>query len=314
MIGAPNTKQINVPYLLKIGSGKIARIGKYLFDKDMKKIAIFMGKNTLSLIEPRFSAALKEYDIKILVQKIAESIDLNVIAHNAFSLPREIDAIVGIGGGKALDAAKYTAFLLQKPYICAPTILSNDGFCSPGSSLLIEGKRKSVKSKMPFGIVIDLDIIKESPANFLYSGAGDMVSKITALSDWKEAFNRGYEHFNDFASMLAYNSLDLLFLKHSFDIYAPEFQRSLASSLTMSGIAMEVAGSSRPASGSEHLISHALDSICEKPKLHGVQVAIASYLCALLQNNPNAPLLHEILEKIGFWEFAKRDPIAKNEF
>jgi glycerol-1-phosphate dehydrogenase [NAD(P)+] len=167
---------------------------------------------------------------------------------------------------------------------------------------------------MPFGIVIDLDIIKVSPANYLYSGVGDMVSKITALLDWKEAFNRGYEHFNDFASMLAYNSLDLLFLKHSYDIYATEFQRSLASSLTTSGIAMEVAGSSRPASGSEHLISHALDSVSAKPKLHGVQVAIASYLCALLQKNPNTHLLREILEKIGFWEFAASDPIAKKEF
>jgi glycerol-1-phosphate dehydrogenase [NAD(P)+] len=114
--------------------------------------------------------------------------------------------------------------------------------------------------------------------------------------------------------MLAYNSLDLLFLKHSFDIYAPEFQRSLATSLTISGIAMEVAGSSRPASGSEHLISHSLDSISAKPKLHGVQVAIASYLCALLQNNPNAHLIDEILDKTGFWEFAARDPIAKDEF
>jgi glycerol-1-phosphate dehydrogenase [NAD(P)+] len=273
-----------------------------------------MGKNTQSLIEPRFSQALKEYDIQVLVRQTVESIDLDAIAHSAFALPYGIDAIVGIGGGKALDAAKYAAFLLQKPYICAPTILSNDGFCSPGSSLLVQGKRKSVRSKMPFGIVIDLDIIKVSPANFLYSGVGDMVSKITALFDWKEAFNRGYEHFNDFASMLAYNSLDLLFLKHSYDIYAPEFQRSLASSLTTSGIAMEVAGSSRPASGSEHLISHALDSICAKPKLHGIQVAIASYLCAILQNNPNAHLLYEALEMIGFWEFASADPIAKNEF
>ncbi|MDR0665228.1 MAG: iron-containing alcohol dehydrogenase family protein [Helicobacteraceae bacterium] len=311
---APIAKQINIPYLLKIGAGKIGRIGKYLFDKEMKKIAVFLGKNTLNLIEPHFSNAISEYRITILKQKTVESIELEAIAHAAFSLPSEIDAIVGVGGGKTLDAAKYAAFLLQKPCICAPTILSNDGFCSSGSSLLVEGKRKSVKSKMPFGVVIDLDIIKGSPASFLYSGAGDMVSKITALFDWKEAFNRGYERFNDFASMLAYNSLDLLFLKHSFDIYAPEFQRSLASSLTISGIAMEVAGSSRPASGSEHLISHALDSICAKPKLHGVQAAIASYLCALLQNNPNAPLLNETLEKIGFWEFAARDPIAKEEF
>ncbi|GHV01122.1 glycerol dehydrogenase [Campylobacterota bacterium] len=310
----PVTKQISIPYLLKIGAGKTGRIGKYLADKEMKKIAVIMGSSSTNLIEPQFSKSLAENNIDVLSKITTVSIDIEEIAHAAFLLPYSIEAIVGIGGGKALDAAKYTAFLLQKPYICVPTILSNDGFCSPTSSLLVQGRRKSVKSKMPFGIVIDLDIIKASPANYLYSGVGDMVSKITALVDWKEAFNRGFEHLNDFASMLAYNSLDLLFLKHSYDIYAPEFQRSLASSLTTSGIAMEVAGSSRPASGSEHLISHALDQICAKPRLHGIQVAIAAYLCALLQNNPNVDLLNEILEKTGFWEFASGDPIAKDEF
>ncbi|MDR2905187.1 MAG: iron-containing alcohol dehydrogenase family protein [Helicobacteraceae bacterium] len=310
----PIVKQIAIPYLLKIGAGKIGRVGKYLADKEMKKIAIIMGKSSLKLIEPKFSASLTENGVEVLSQTFTESIELSDIAHAAFALPYDTDAIVGIGGGKALDAAKYTAFLLQKPYICAPTILSNDGFCSPTSSLLVQKKRKSIKSKMPFGIVIDLDIIGASPANYIYSGVGDMVSKITALYDWKEAFNRGHEHVNDFASMISYNSLDLLFLKHSYDIYAMEFQRSLATSLTMSGIAMEVAGSSRPASGSEHLISHALDQISAEPKLHGFQVAIAAYLCAALQGNPNRDLLDEILDKTGFWELAAKDPINKTEF
>lgn len=99
---------------------------------------------------------------------------------------------------------------------------------------------------------------------------------------------------------MAYNSLDLLFIKHSFDVKAPEFQRSLTNSLLISGIAMEIAGTSRPASGSEHLISHALDQVCRRPQMHGLQVGVATYLCALLQNNPTVESVREVLLNTGF--------------
>lgn len=141
-----------------------------------------------------------------------------------------------------------------------------------------------------------------------------MVSKITALSDWKEAANRKLERYSDFASMLAYNSLDLLFIKHSFDIKAPEFQRSLITSLLMSGISMEVAGTSRPASGSEHLVSHALDEVCARPQMHGLQVGTAAYLCALLQNNLSTGGLRDILVKTGFLTLSDKIRSRKKSF
>lgn len=307
-------KQINVPYLLKIGFAKVAKIGKYLSDKNMLNIAVFVGAGIDDLLGEKLYLGLKEQNIKIGYKEQIDDISIEKITSTAFNLSSDIDAIVGVGGGKALDFAKYTAYLLKLPFISVPTSMSNDGFCSPTSSLTVEGKRKSIKSGIPFGVVIDLDIIKNSPDIFLYSGVGDMVSKITALWDWKEAFNKGFERFNDFAALLAYNSLDLLFIKHSFDIHSPEFQRSLANSLLMGGISMEVAGTSRPASGSEHLISHALDKICDKPKMHGIQVGIATYLCALLQDNQNANGVRDILTATGFFDFVKQNPFNKADF
>lgn len=307
-------KQINIPYLLKIGPGKIIKIGKYLIDKDMKNIALFTGAGIDELLGKPLNSGLKKHKINVMHKEIVNDISIETITKTAFNLPSGINAIVGIGGGKALDFAKYAAQLLRLPFISVPTSTSNDGFCSPTSSLTVEGKRKTVKSEIPFGVVIDLDIIKGSPKAFFYSGIGDMVSKVSALWDWKEAFNKGFERYNDFASLLAYNSLDLLFLKHSNDITAPEFQRSLVTSLLMSGIAMEVAGTSRPASGSEHLISHALDRISNSPKIHGLQVGISTYLCALLQNNPNAKGVEDILSTTGFFDFAKSAPLDKTEY
>lgn len=307
-------KQVNIPYLLKIGFGKTSKLGKYLFDKEFYNIALFYGKGIEDMLGAQISESLVNNNVKVIHQEMIDSIAIEDINTTAFNLPSNIDAIVGIGGGKVLDYAKYTAHLLRLPYISMPTSMSNDGFCSPSSSLTVGKNRRTVKSSIPFGVVIDLDIIKNSPKIFMYSGIGDMLSKVTAITDWKEAVKRGNAKNNDFSIMMTYNSLDLLFLRHSHDVFAPEFIRSLSNSLLVSGITMEIAGSSRPASGSEHLISHALDRVLASPQMHGIQVGVATLLCALLQDNEHTKGLKEVLEKIGFIDFVAQNPFNKEDF
>ena len=309
----PN-KQINIPYLLKIGQGKLAKMGKYMIDKDFQNVVIFWGEGLENIFGSKMTESLVAHHVNVLHKQDVTSIEISEITKVAFNLPNNTNAIIGIGGGKALDFAKYVAHLLKLPFISMPTSTSNDGFCSPSCSLLVDGKRKTVKSSIPFGVVIDLDIIAGCPKSCFYSGLGDMMSKVTALHDWKHAFLKGFERYNDFASLMAYNSLDLLFIKHNMDILSPEFQRSLTNSLLISGISMEIAGTSRPASGSEHLISHALDGICKKPKMHGLQVGVATYLCAILQDNPSLNGLRDVLTSTGFFEYLKKDKFDFNEF
>lgn len=309
----PN-KQINIPYLVKIGEGKLAKMGRYLVDKNFNNVAVFWAEGIEDIFGPVFTQSLQTYGINILHKQDVKFINIEEVTKVAFNLPSNLDAIIGIGGGKALDFAKYCAHLLKVPFISLPTATSNDGFCSPNCSLLVDGRRKSIKASIPFGVVIDLDIIRQCPKIYFYSGLGDMMSKITALWDWKKAAQKGLAHYNDFAALMAYNSLDLLFIKHSFDIEAIEFQRSLTNSLLISGISMEIAGTSRPASGSEHLISHALDAVCRCPKMHGLQVGVATYLCALLQNNLSVDNLCEVFEKTGFFDYVAQNPLDYNEF
>lgn len=307
-------KQINIPYLLKIGEGKFAKLGKYLVDKNFTEVAVFWGEGLEDIFGPKIIPGLHEYGINILYKQNVCFINIEEITKVAFNLPPNTKAVVGIGGGKALDFAKYTAHLLKLPFISVPTSTSNDGFCSPNCSILVDGRRKSVKSSIPFGVVVDLEVIRGCPIICFYSGLGDMISKVTALWDWKRAFQLGYERYNDFASLMAYNSLDLLFIRHSSDINSPEFQRSLTNSLLISGIAMEIAGTSRPASGSEHLISHALDQISKRPLMHGLQVGVATYLCAMLQNNPSVNGVREVLLNTGFFAYMRQNPLDKDEF
>ncbi len=309
----PN-KQINIPYLLKIGEGKLAKLGKYLVDKDLMNVAVFWGEGLSAVYGEVFNQSLAAYHINVVHRQDVRVIDIEEITKVAFNLPAGLEAVIGIGGGRALDFGKYCAHLLKIPFISMPTSTSNDGFCSPNCSLLVDGKRKSVKSGVPFGVVIDLDIIKNCPEAYIYSGLGDMMSKVTALWDWKKAAQKGLDRYNDFASLMAYNSLDLLFIKHSFDIHSPEFQRSLTNSLLISGIAMEIAGTSRPASGSEHLISHALDAVSRYPKMHGLQVGVASYLCALLQENNSTDGIREVFSRTGFFDYVAQNPFERGEF
>jgi glycerol-1-phosphate dehydrogenase [NAD(P)+] len=140
---------------------------------------------------------------------------------------------------------------------------------------------------------------------------GDLVSKLTATADWKLSFHATGEAVDDFAALLSDATVFQFAGRPARD---EEGVRLLGTALMLNGIAMEIAGSSRPASGAEHLISHALDQISARPRLHGLQVGCAAYLIAHLQGGANAALIGKILAGAGFWEFLRRDPFPVSEW
>ena len=88
----------------------------------------------------------------------------------------------------------------------------------------------------------------------------------------------------------------------------------LGTALMLNGIAMEICGSSRPASGGEHLISHALDAIAARPRLHGLQAGLASYVVSRLQGGADTPTISLAFHKTGFWDEVKKDPFSRAEW
>lgn len=217
------------------------------------------------------------------------------------------DAVCGIGGGKALDLAKFLAYRLDLPYIAVPTSLSNDGFCSPQSSLTVNGKKSSLPARMPVGVVLDLDIVGQAPEPLWLSGVGDLVSKRTAVRDWKIAFHTAGTPFDDLAALLS-DATVFQFMAHP--TRCLEGTRLLAQALLLNGVAMEIAGCSRPASGSEHLISHALDQLAKVPHGHGLQVGLATYWMALLQGQ-DVEGIDLLFERTGFWSFWRENPMPR---
>lgn len=156
-------------------------------------------------------------------------------------------------------------------------------------------------------------MIRTAPEKFIYSGIGDMISKITALYDWIFEEKAGCGEVNDFAVMIAKKAVNS-FVRTPYESIKDElFLKELLDSLAMSGIANEIAGSSAPTSGSEHLISHALDKILEVPQLHGIQVGIATYIMAKVQDHRYIRV-STVLQDTGFWDYVETLHMKKSDF
>ena len=306
-------QRISIPSILKIGQGELNHLGQHLKNSSLINIACFYSAGIEGIFGEQISKSLNNAGINVLHKDTIDEIKIENVIHTAFNIPKPVDVLVGVGGGKALDYSKYCAHVLALPFISVPTSVSNDGFCSPNSSLLVEGKRKTVNATIPYGVVVDIDALKTSPESCIYSGIGDLISKITSGWDWIEASKLGLENFNDFAYLISQNSVIDFTCYQNQDIRNPKFIYHLTNSLLMSGISMEIASSSRPASGSEHLISHALDSVLTKSGMHGIQVGAATYLCSALQNN-QSEFVKDFLGNTGFWDYLYKNPLNKSEF
>ncbi len=296
--------EISIPTILRIDKGVLSEIGADLKSHDLDKVVIFFGNGLIDMFGEKVTASCKEAGVEILSYQELDDVNIESMTSLAFSISNKAKAVIGIGGGKVIDSAKYMGFLRQIPFISVPTSSSSDGFASASASLLVEGKRVSVPAAMAYGIIVDTDVIKTAPTRFIYSGIGDMVSKITACYDWLFESESGVSRLDHFAVMMAKKAVNSFVRTPFKDIHEDLFLRELLDSLAMSGIANEIAGGSSPTSGSEHLISHALDKIGEDVQLHGVQVGIATYIMAVVQDHRYVRV-RTILTDTGFFEYCE---------
>lgn len=308
-----NSKHMTIPALLKIGPGVLDELGTYLMDLQLQKVVILFGNGLIDMFGLTVMESLQKSGVEVLEYQELDTVCLEDLTSLAFSMPSKTQAVIGIGGGKVIDAAKYCGFLRNLAFISIPTSASSDGFSSASASLLVEGHRKSVPARLAYGIVVDTQIIKSAPKKFIYSGIGDMVSKITALYDWIFEEQHGYGKVNDFAVMIAKKAVNSFVRTPFASIEEDLFLKELLDSLAMSGIANEIAGSSAPTSGSEHLISHALDKMLEQPQLHGIQVGVATYLMSVVQDH-RYRRVDTIFTQTGFWDYVKTLELKRADF
>ncbi|MBF0485282.1 MAG: iron-containing alcohol dehydrogenase family protein [Candidatus Omnitrophica bacterium] len=301
---------IIIPTLVRIKPGALDRLGVYVERSRLMRVVLIFSQELDSGLVERVKRSLRTQGADIISEVEVSASSFERAQEIFQSIPKKTDVIIAFGGGKALDVAKYVAFLMQLPYIAVPTALSNDGFCSPQSSLDFQGQKHSYPAAMPYGIVIDTEVCLKAPRILWLAGIGDSVAKITAIYDWKLAYKIKGTQVDDFAALLSDATVFQLMAKPDHDL---EGIRLLGTALMLNGIAMEICGSSRPASGSEHLISHALDLVCEKPRLHGLQVGVATYMVSQLQGR-GTERIAGLFDRTDFWKAVKDDPFVKAEW
>lgn len=203
-------------------------------------------------------------------------------------LDKEPEAVlVAVGSGVINDLCKLSSHHHGQSYLTLPTAASVDGYSSCGASISYEGAKQPFPCPAPGIIVADLDVIAAAPATMTAAGYADLAAKVPAGAEWMIADFVGTDPVHADAWHVLQDNLDV-FLSRPEAVAAgdPEAIADVFEGLTLSGIAMQAARSSRPASCSDHLFSHILDMTGHryngKTVSHGFQVAVGTLaMCAV---------------------------------
>jgi len=284
MLKQTHAHRMQLPREVVVGDGTIDEIGALYTRLSLNSPALVVsGPRTYDVAGREVVRSLSEEGVAVFTAIAHEPTLDEVRRIEEIARSKGVGAIVGVGGGSKIDVAKLAASELGVPLISVPTAASHDGISSPFASIKGLNRPYSVRAQAPVGVLVDMDIIAESPPRLAASGCGDVIAKFTAVRDWRLAHERNGEYYGDYAASLALMSARLVARNADrIGSGSREGLRVLMEALISCGVAMSIAGSSRPCSGSEHLFSHALDLIRPGGALHGEQCGVGAIMMAKL--------------------------------
>ncbi|WP_093169825.1 iron-containing alcohol dehydrogenase family protein [Sinosporangium album] len=271
------------PLMMEVRRGAVAQLGSLLADSRVAtsgRVAVAVGAGQGDHIAKVIAPSLGEAQVfRVPDGSVDAAVSLGAdLRKGAY------EAVVGIGGGKTIDATKYAASLAGIPMVAVATNLSHDGICSPVASLVHEGGKGSFGVPMPLAIMVDLDFVHDAPPALVRSGVGDVVSNLSAIEDWHLGAAERGEPIDGLACSMARTAAEAV-IGRGDSIESDAFLTVLAESLILSGVAMVVAGSSRPTSGGDHEILHAVDQLYPGTSNHGELAGIGAAFCFFLRRD-----------------------------
>ncbi len=275
---------MQLPREVIVGKGTLKRVPEVVKRLGLKGPALIIaGQRSCEIAGNTVSDLLAQSGITVdtILVQAATIRDVLTIEERIAELKPQV--LFGVGGGTKIDAAKLSSAHQEIPFISVPTTLSHDGISSPLASVKGFDKPYSALSQAPLAIIADVDVINQEPWRFAVSGCGDVIAKFTAVKDWRLAHTEHSEYYGEYAASLALMSATLV--EENADRIQQgneEGTQLLLEALISCGVAMSIAGSSRPCSGSEHLFSHALDQIGSSCAMHGEQCGTGSIMMAYL--------------------------------
>ncbi len=291
---------MQLPREVIVGKGTLKRVVEVSQRLGLRgSVLVIAGKKSSEIAGKEVHDLLEQAGMNVetlLIEKVTFADLLKVEEKIKILKPR---VLVGVGGGTKIDAAKLSSSRQGIPFISVPTTLSHDGIASPLASVKGLDKPYSIMAQAPLAIIADTDIIAQAPWRSIISGCGDVIAKFTAVKDWQLAHTEKNEYYGEYAASLALMSAKLVM--QNAKLIQPgndEGLRVLLEALISCGVAMSIAGSSRPCSGSEHLFSHALDLIQCPHAMHGEQCGVGSVVMAYFHKT-DWKGIRKTLEQIG---------------
>ena len=283
------THSVNLETVI-IETGAIRRIPQILREAGFRNVFILADEHTYQAAGLAVAESLQgQFRFESLVYQRKNELVPDETALGEFFLrfPPDTDVIITVGTGVLNDLAKFASHKTKVPYLVVATAPSMDGFASDGAALIVDNVKVSYPSTNVKAIIGDVEVLKRAPMKMVAAGLGDMLGKFSALRDWKLGALIEDEYYCDVVTALVEKSvqrcidgMDGLCRREDAAV------QNLMEGLVLTGIAMSFAGSSRPASGSEHHLSHFWEMMFlldgKAAVLHGTKVGIASVIMGKL--------------------------------
>lgn len=307
-------RTMTFPRQITVGHNVIEQVGEMCQNFGLQGNALIVtGPKTKKIAGGITKDLLADAGYNVQFAEVGEATKENVEKVRKIAYETKVNFLLGVGGGSKIDIAKLVATQLKKPLISVPTSASHDGIASPRASIKDNNDSISLKANIPSGVVADTSIILKAPYRLLASGCADVIANLTAVLDWDLARRLRNEEFSTSAATLGKLSANTIIEKA--DAIKPNLEESVwiaIRPIIVSGISMSVANSSRPASGSEHLFSHALENISPGTSLHGERCGVGAIMVMYLHGG-DWERIRNVLKKIGAPTTAKELHVTREQ-
>ena len=276
---------------VEIESGLTARIGKILVEEGFpKKVLLVSDSNAIKAADGTIeSIEAAGFEVKKLIYQNMMYAKIEQV-REVEALCDDVDAVISVGTGSVNDICRVASYRKGKKFCIVATAPSMDGFASDTAPIIENNFKNSWKAEQPMVIIADTKILAKSPVELKAAGFGDMIAKYIGLFDWRLANLLIDEYYCPAVAALTEEAIaKIVALADKVKGEDEEAAGAIMEALVLSGLAMKLALSSRPASGAEHVVSHYLE--CYKlargvwPEFHGKKVGVATVLINRIYHN-----------------------------